>query len=397
MTVRRLAVILTVALLCGCLLILAAGCGTPEGLSAPIVTATGAAPTATAQSTTTTAGQSTTAAEAARLYPVSVDGKWGFIDNTGSIKIEPRFDYAGDFSEGLAAVEIVTNDGAKSGYIDSSGAMVIEPRFDYAGDFSEGLAAVGNKTGLDGELGGEFGYINTSGVLVIPIERNTASAFSEGLAMFTVMGEGYPSYFIDKTGAAVMGPFDFALDFSEGLAYVEWGDRCGYIDKTGSRVMELPQGFGRCQHSSCCFSEGLALVEFSEKEVERHVFVDRSGAMVIAPRFDYAQDFSEGLAAAAIQESGELKWGYIDKTGAWVIKPRFDWAAGFSEGLAAVSVDGRWGYLNATGTMVIPPRQCTGAEPFSGGVAALTGLGSDAVSKTPSYIDKTGKVIWEGR
>lgn len=195
-------------------------------------------------------------------------------------------------------------------------------------------------------------------------------------------------------------PFDFALNFSEGLAYVEWGDRCGYIDKNGDRVIELPDGFGRCQHSSCCFSEGLALVASSDGEVERHVFVDTSGVVVIAPEFDYAQDFSEGLAAAAVQEGDEIKWGYIDKSGAWVIEPQFYMVYESSEGLAAVMFLENdvvtYGYMDTTGTMVISPRQCTGAGPFSGGVAALMGLGSVNDSQTPSYIDKTGKVIWQG-
>ncbi len=387
MTGHRLMVV-TVALFCGCVFVVA-GCSAPEDPSEP-------------SAATTTAEQPTTTTSGAQLYPVSVAGKWGFIDNTGTIKIEPQFVQAHDFSEGLAAVEVATNDGTKFGYIDASGATVIEPQFDRADDFSEGLAAVGNKTGMDGELSMEFGYIDASGILVIPVERDTASSFSEGLAMFTVMGEGYPSYFLDKTGARVLGPFDFALNFSEGLAYVEGENGCGFIGESGARVIELPQGFGRCQHSSCCFSESLALVESSDGEVERHVFVDRSGAVVAGLQFDYAQDFSEGLAAAAIQEGGELKWGYVDKTGAWVIEPRFDWAGSFSEGFAAVSEDYvsdavTYGYIDTTGTMKISPRQCNGAEPFSGGVAALTGLGDGADFQTPSYIDKTGKVIWQSR
>jgi hypothetical protein len=383
MTVHRL-IVVAAFVLCACVLVVA-GCG-----SADIAATT----------------------DTARLYPVMVGGKWGFIDNTGTIKIEPQFDNVSVpwlygppdiFFEGLAAVAVGENEDEKWGYIDTSGAMVIEPQFDNAGGFSEGLAAVGNKTGMDGELYMELGYINTSGVLVIPIERNTASSFSEGLAMFTVMDVGYPSYFLDKTGATVLGPFDFALNFSEGLAYVQWGDRCGFIDKTGDRVIELPEGFGRCQHVSCCFSEGLALVassDGSDGEVERHVFVDTSGVVVIGPRSDYFWDFSEGLAAAAVGENDDEKWGYIDKTGSWVIEPQFYMAEEFSEGLAAVMFLENdvvtYGYIDTTGMMVISPRQCTGAGPFSGGVAALMGLGSVNDSQTPSYIDKTGKVIWPG-
>ena len=39
------------------------------------------------------------------LWPVEKDKKWGYIDKTGRLIIPFKFDGAGDFSEGLAAVE----------------------------------------------------------------------------------------------------------------------------------------------------------------------------------------------------------------------------------------------------------------------------------------------------
>ena len=84
-----------------------------------------------------------------QLYPVVVDHKWGFIDNSGTIKIEPQFDLSNfrfpGFSEGLAAVAV----GEKWGYIDKTGAWVIQPQFDYALNFSEGLRGGGGREVLD--------------------------------------------------------------------------------------------------------------------------------------------------------------------------------------------------------------------------------------------------------
>ena len=62
--------------------------------------------------------------------------KYGYCDRNGHLVVEPKYDQAGEFSEGLAAVTI---DG-KVGYIDTKGKLVISPQFAYAGDFSEGLA-----------------------------------------------------------------------------------------------------------------------------------------------------------------------------------------------------------------------------------------------------------------
>ena len=49
--------------------------------------------------------------------------KYGYIDKSGKVVIEPQFDYVRDFSEGLAVVE---KDG-KWGVIDKNGKVVIEP------------------------------------------------------------------------------------------------------------------------------------------------------------------------------------------------------------------------------------------------------------------------------
>ncbi|MBN1460634.1 MAG: WG repeat-containing protein, partial [Armatimonadetes bacterium] len=87
---RRLITSVAVAL-CVCGLVVA-GCGSDGAAS-------------TTQGTTTSA-QETAANEVAGLYPVSVDGKWGYIDKTGTIRIQPQFDDARDFSDGLAAVRV---------------------------------------------------------------------------------------------------------------------------------------------------------------------------------------------------------------------------------------------------------------------------------------------------
>ena len=48
------------------------------------------------------------------LFPVKQNGKYGYIDKTGKVIIEPRFDFADKFYEGFARVSV---DG-KEGFID---------------------------------------------------------------------------------------------------------------------------------------------------------------------------------------------------------------------------------------------------------------------------------------
>ena len=227
MTLRSLGV-LAATLPCGCALI-GAGCGGAETATTTYlidmgVTITTESPTGIAATT-----------ETLQLYPVSVDGKWGFIANTGTIKIEPQYELAGPFSESLALVRL----NGKWGFIDSSGTMVIQPQVEQANPFCDGLASVGEFSG-DGPL---FGYIDKTGTLVIPMQYGFPSDFSEGLCMVLIEESGgQTSGYIDKTGTMVIEPkFNMAGDFSEGLAGVMLAtdsSRRGYIDKTGKVIWQ---------------------------------------------------------------------------------------------------------------------------------------------------------------
>lgn len=70
---------------------------------------------------------------------VCVDGKWGFVNTSGSIIIEPQYDDADSFNAGYAPVVV---DGLW-GYIDTSGALEIEAVYVDASTFSSsGVAYV---------------------------------------------------------------------------------------------------------------------------------------------------------------------------------------------------------------------------------------------------------------
>lgn len=85
------------------------------------------------------------------LLLIKQDGRYGYIDKTGNIVIEPQFNSPSIFSEGLAAVKI---DG-KYGYINKTGKIVIEARFERALQFSAGLASV--------YVDDKRGYIDSTG------------------------------------------------------------------------------------------------------------------------------------------------------------------------------------------------------------------------------------------
>jgi len=102
---------------------------------------------------------------------------WTFIDKEGKrILGDKGFMVASSFSEGLAAVCPLGSN--RYGYIDKTGKVVIEPQFESAGDFSEGLAAV--------SMNGKFGYIDVNGQFVIQPQYLDAEKFYGGVASVKV-------------------------------------------------------------------------------------------------------------------------------------------------------------------------------------------------------------------
>jgi hypothetical protein len=86
-----------------------------------------------------------------------------YIETSGKPVInEEELDIGRPFSQGLAAVRDKKN---KYGFIDRTGKLVIQPQFDRVGDFSEGLAAV--MPVIDAHWPGNLAYINPKGEIVI--------------------------------------------------------------------------------------------------------------------------------------------------------------------------------------------------------------------------------------
>ncbi|BAZ48643.1 serine/threonine protein kinase [Nostoc sp. NIES-4103] len=157
------------------------------------------------------------------LLPLKIYQKWGYVDQrTGKVLIQPQFDYALEFSSGLAAVEI----DKKWGYIDKNGQIVIQPQFEWAYFFAEGMAEI--------SINCKQGYIDTTGKIVIQPQFEEAKFFSEGLAAVRIEGKfGY----IDMKGKFIIQPqFDEAECFRHGLAWVEIDGQCYCIDKTGNFI-----------------------------------------------------------------------------------------------------------------------------------------------------------------
>lgn len=137
--------------------------------------------------------------------------KWGYINEKGEPVIEPKFDDAWNFHEGLTAVKVEW----ARGYIDRNGNYIVEPKYQHAGPFRDGKARV--------MLDDVWEYIDKEGKKVgdaTPMKMEDDSVdTSEATLIPTVKGKKFG--YADKEGNWVIKPQWIQVKpFSDGLAAV---------------------------------------------------------------------------------------------------------------------------------------------------------------------------------
>jgi len=212
--------------------------------------------------------------------------------------------------------------------MDKTGRIVVPPQFDWAESMHEGLAVIGKD--------GKYGYMDKSGKIVIPPKYISADGFSGGVAIVKIETED--------------------------------GEKQGVIDKTGKWLFDLDYKILRSDYSKP-FENGTAIIYTSEKYYnkdwdfdfnEKYGFINKSGKIIVAPKFDEVTDF-HGDRAAVRKGS---KWGFINKEGEYVKKPAYDKFKFLNNGHIWVINDekGRlikkekWGLMDPSGKILKRPQ-----------------------------------------
>lgn len=312
------------------------------------------------------------------LFPVVKNGRFGYIDRTGALRIQPQFVQGWKFAEGLACV---VSDNGLAGFINTKGDLVIQPQFDplwglCTDEFNDGVASV--RKGFDyaphggpARRKGKNGFVDTQGAFTPAKGVEFLSDIKEGLAFFK---KGRLTGYMDKNLHVVISPrFKSAGNFYFGRARAEDSDgKEYYIDKTGKKLFPNWNG-GEFQDSRAFFEKN-----------GKYGFIDLNGKIIIPAKFDNATHFGEGLAGVRVGE----KWGFVDPSGEMVIQPQFDEVGVFSEGLVSVAINGKWGFIDPTGRIVITPQFDKWTYYFENGLCEVH------VGDKIGYIDKEGRFVW---
>lgn len=285
------------------------------------------------------------------------NGKWGFLNLDGKIKIHPQYDEVTDFKNNIS---IVKKDG-KYGVINNAGVQVFPISFESISQFSDGMALAqengvkyylyqnGKRTPLKNtyeyypfseglakiknKKNGKWGYINTKGDFVINHVYTYAGDFSGGVA---VVSKGGEYFLINDKGAkkSTSFPVDTTFKLQEsGIGFVKYGNNLfRFVDNKLSVKNELYV----LKHP---FRENMALTKNSQGKLR---YINQDGKVMLdVSKYDDAGDFSEGKAW--VVKNG--KFGYINTTGHLVVDTIFSYASDFKDGVAYVATGQRQGII----------------------------------------------------
>ncbi|MCX5513000.1 WG repeat-containing protein [Kaistia algarum] len=284
------------------------------------------------------------------IAPAMERDRWGFINRTGAWVVEPIYEKVLQGSGGRFAVRL---DG-RWGFVDSSGKIVIKPVYDDAQPFKDGVAAV-----LKDHL---WGYIGPTGREEIKFEFQRATAREGGFAAVEKSFDDSPEWVVldgrgemvslslpqkDETEAEATDNLDqgtgeaedptsasSATAFSEGYTI----SRVGKSTYAIGRLLDKALGPYKDMRP---FRNGLGAVT-SDGRTWR--FVDAEGKDAISGNFNAVREFSGGAAPVRIGD----KWGYVDRTGKILLEPTYDDAYPFREGLALVRRGDKRGFVSMT-------------------------------------------------
>ena len=259
----------------------------------------------------------------------------------------------------------------KYGFINEKGTVIIPPVWDHAGPFrADGTSRVSKKSrnwvrfnrsiGFPylqiGEYAESKSYaIDRMGKVVRNNEKRRGAQSKEldAHGMMLVRAGGY--HWVRANGvAAFPGKWDHAFDFQdEGLAAVKKNGRWGFINRKGEIV--IPYEWGETRGFG---GNGLACVAVgSNYSRRRWGIIDSSGQLVVPLYFDRLSGFDDfGMCGA--EAAGRA--GFINEKGAIVVPFRYQWVEKFdSYGMARVAIHKPYGkikhgWVDRVGNTVIP-------------------------------------------
>ncbi len=159
------------------------------------------------------------------LRAIKKNGRYGFIDDRGRLRIANRYENAKPYSEKLAAIQILN----KWGFIDHAENIIIQPVYESVTSFDKGTSLV--------KLKGKFGMIDITGKVLITPSFESLAPLSSG--RFLATKENLVGL-VDKNGNLIIQPkFDGLEDLDNGFVIIKKDEKYGLMTLQGVSTIPL--------------------------------------------------------------------------------------------------------------------------------------------------------------
>jgi hypothetical protein len=150
------------------------------------------------------------------------DGKWGFVDAQGRLRIPNRYDKVQHFAEGLAPFSLRS----KWGFLNKDDEIIIHPTYEDVKPFANGFSIVMLKK--------KYGLINKSNELILPCRYDAIRPLDNGY--YELMNNGLLGL-ADKTANIIYDPKYTTQEFFNDNIVVQRQGKFGVLNLKGLDVV----------------------------------------------------------------------------------------------------------------------------------------------------------------
>lgn len=339
------------------------------------------------------------------LAAVRRNGLIGYIDISGEYAILPKFTWAYEFHNGIAAVSIGRKRNAgyviceKWGVIDKSGNWIISPIYNSINYFGNKLACRNSLNILefrtyDGELcfrrnftqityysngaaavltDDKWGFIDKKGNYILePIYDDFHRCSQQN--QFVVKKDYY--WGIIDNNHKILLPFIYerVCNYENGYIGIRHNYKCGFLSASFEEIIP-------CIYDGICYNSGDIIGIMIKRSAKHELWgwCDMRGNVIVEPQYSDIK-----LCQELIMICNNGKYGFVNHRNEVVIPCKYRYIGEFVNGFAIVKHRHKYGFINKSGEMVIAAKYSE-LYPFCEGYAAVTRNGESY------YINEKGE------
>jgi hypothetical protein len=159
------------------------------------------------------------------LRGIQKNGKFGFIDDQGRLRIANRYEGIKPFTEGLAAIKIRN----KWGFINRDETIMIHPNYEDVTPFNKGYSIIKQK--------GFYGLLTREGKVILPARYDAVTFLDNGRFLLSLNGlHGLA----DQQGNVLLHPkYNSITDLDNGYVIIEQEGKFGLVTHNGLSTIPL--------------------------------------------------------------------------------------------------------------------------------------------------------------